>query len=351
MSAEEATVSEEAAEVLGREEENLRHLADTRYDLAVELGRTEMPLSRVRDLRKEDVIEVSKLAGEAFEIRVNEHAFAEGEIVVVSDMVSIRVTRLVDAHGLPPLPEGKSPRGTSTPGPEPQAEEVSIGATTRIAEGSFEMGSDQDDAPANQRPLHSVYLLPYLIDRFPVTNQDYREFIEATGHRAPIHWQRGAYSIGTSRHPVVNVSWEDAVAYADWAGKRLPTEAEWEKAARGTDQRLYPWGNRFVDGERCNNANVVGTTLPVDEFPLGRSPYGIWDMAGNVCEWCSDYYDQAYYRYSPDVVPIGPEGGRERVIRGGHYSENRPGVRTTHRASAPQTACRENIGFRCVSDV
>jgi len=96
MSAEEATVSEEAAEVLGREEENLRHLADTRYDLAVELGRTEMPLSRVRDLRKEDVIEVSKLAGEAFEIRVNEHAFAEGEIVVVSDMVSIRVTRLVE---------------------------------------------------------------------------------------------------------------------------------------------------------------------------------------------------------------------------------------------------------------
>ena len=98
----------------------------------------------------------------------------------------------------------------------------------------------------------------------------------------------GNFPIAMDIHPVVNVSWQDALAYADWVGKRLPTEAEWEKAARGNDERPFPWGDRFVEGERCNSSNVVGATTPVDEYPDGVSAFGLWDMSGNAWEWCAD---------------------------------------------------------------
>ena len=215
-----------------------------------------------------------------------------------------------------------------------------------IEGGQFTMGGREEDSPDNERPSHPIHLSEVYLDAYPVTNQDYREFVNCMGQNTPIHWQRGTYPTGMARHPVVNVSWHDAKAYATWMGARLPTEAEWEKAARGSDERLYPWGNRFVDGERCNSGGMVGTTLPVDEFPLGRSPYGIWDMAGNVYEWCEDYYEAEYYKFSPATNPKGPEGGQERVIRGGFFSETRPNVRTTHRNSAPENHTRENVGFR-----
>ena len=185
-----------------------------------------------------------------------------------------------------------------------------------IEAGPFAMGGSEDDSPDNERPSHPVHLSSFYVDAYPVTNQDYREFVNCTGYKVPVHWQRGTYPTGLARHPVTNVSWHDAKAYAEWMGGRMPTEAEWEKAARGTDERLYPWGSRFVD-DRCNSNNVVGATLPVDEFPLGRSPYGLWDMSGNVYEWCEDYYDEGYYKYSPATNPKGPEGGQERSIRGG----------------------------------
>ena len=201
-----------------------------------------------------------------------------------------------------------------------------------IPSGSFVMGGRDEESPSAERPSHTVNLNSFHINPFPVTNQDYREFVAVTGHRTPIHWQRGTFPAGLGNHPVANVSWTDAKAYADWSGARLPTEAEWEKASRGTDERPYPWGERFVEGERCNSTNIIGTTTPVDEFPDGRSPYGIWDMAGNIYEWCHDYFDEEYYRISPAANPRGPEGGQERVIRGGSYQETRAGLRCTHRA-------------------
>jgi len=220
-----------------------------------------------------------------------------------------------------------------------------------IEGGSFSMGGSEEDSPDNERPNHLVQISSFYIGTYPVTNEDYREFVNCTGQVTPVHWKRGTYPAGMARHPVVNVSYHDARAYAEWMGARLPTEAEWEMAARGDDERLYPWGNRFVDGERCNSNNIVGTTLPVDEFPLGRSPYGVWDMSGNVYEWCGDYYEGDYYSFSPAVNPKGPEGGQVRVIRGGFFGETRPNVRTTHRSSAPETHTRETVGFRlAVSD-
>ena len=217
--------------------------------------------------------------------------------------------------------------------------------------GSFTMGGRDQESPPNQRPVHTVYVNTFHINPFPVTNQDYREFVRVTGHRAPIHWQRGTFPSGLGNHPVVNVSWQDAMAYAEWCGARLPTEAEWEKAARGTDERPYPWGDRFVEGDRCNSNGMVGTTTQVDEFPDGRSAYGLWDMAGNVNEWCHDYYDEEYYANSPGSNPSGPEGGQERVVRGGCHVDTRASLRTSHRAGAAETYTRETVGFRIAMGV
>ena len=215
-----------------------------------------------------------------------------------------------------------------------------------IAAGSFGMGGRDEESPNNERPFHTVYLAGYYISPFPVANQDYREFVQVTGHRTPIHWQRGTFPTGTGRHPVTNVSWQDAMAYAEWRGARLPTEAEWENGARGPDERPYPWGSRFVEGERCNSTGLIGTTTPVDEYPDGKSFYGLWDMAGNVAEWCQDYYDDEYYRTSPPANPKGPEGGQERVLRGGYFGDTRAGVRCTTRAGSSETQTRDTVGFR-----
>ena len=130
----------------------------------------------------------------------------------------------------------------------------------------------------------------------------------------------------------------------------MPSEAEWEKAARGTDERPYPWGTRFTEGERCNANNQVGTTTPVNEFPDGRSFYELWDMAGNVYEWCQDYYDEEYYKSSPATNPKGPDGGQERVVRGGCYIESRAALRTTHREGVSEVTTRDTIGFRIAMD-
>ena len=215
-----------------------------------------------------------------------------------------------------------------------------------IPASPFTMGGRDEDSPRNETPVHTVHMPTYYIQPFPVTNQDYREFVQCTGRNSPIHWQRGAPPTGMGKHPVVNVTWQDARAYAEWMGARLPTEAEWEKAARGTDERSYPWGNNFVEGLKCNAGGANGTTTAVDEFPEGRSPYGMWDMSGNVNEWCADYYDEEYYKGPSTTNPQGPEGGQERVIRGGDYQEVRAGLRATHRAGVSEVSSRDNIGFR-----
>ena len=220
---------------------------------------------------------------------------------------------------------------------------------TLIEAGVFVMGSRYEDSPRTERPAHPVRLGAYYIAPMPVTNIDYREFVNCTNHRSPVHWQQGSFPAGTGRDPVTNISWQDAEAFAEWAGARLPTEAEWEKAARGDDERLYPWGPRWLD-EHCNAGNTYGSLLPVDEFPTGRSPYGLWDMAGNAYEWCIDYFDPNYYHQSPTENPRGPEAGGERVIRGGFFGETRAGVRTTHRAAAAETQTRDSIGFRLAMD-
>ncbi len=219
-----------------------------------------------------------------------------------------------------------------------------------IPAGPFIMGSDEE---SDERPPHRVYLDAFYIDRYPVTNSEYAKFVRDTGHPPPPHWEPygGTYPPGKGNHPVAYVCWFDARDYATWAGKRLPTEAEWEKAARGTDGRRYPWGDRF-DSDYCNtDESEYWDTTPVDAFsPVGDSPYGVADMAGNVWEWVADWYDREYYRRSPARNPRGPEKGRTKVLRGGAWDFDARQARCSARNHEYPGPRHGLIGFRCAAD-
>jgi len=194
-----------------------------------------------------------------------------------------------------------------------------------IPAGEFLMGSETGFPP--ERPVHRVFVDDFYLNKHPVTNAQYERFVVETGHRVPYlddrrmpldNWDRDnrLYPSGRAHHPVVLVSWRDAQAYCEWAGGRLPTEAEWEKAARGgLEGKLYPWGDE-INPSLANYDNREGTT-PVGAYPT--SGYGLSDMVGNVWEWVADWYDAKYYSQSPARNPQGPENGMVRVLRGGAW--------------------------------
>jgi formylglycine-generating enzyme required for sulfatase activity len=211
--------------------------------------------------------------------------------------------------------------------------------------GEFLMGSNDSD----EKPIHRVHLSAYQIARHPVTNAQYELFVMATSYAAPEHWENGKILAGKENHPVVNVSWQDAQAFCVWAGVRLPTEAEWEKAARSADGRMYPWGNEPPTQELCNFDGNVDDTTPVGLYPKGASPYGVLDMAGNVWGWVSDWYDDKYYSVSPVENPQGgPATGESRVLRGGSWIDVDLEVRSANRRYCPPSYWYDFGGFRCV---
>jgi formylglycine-generating enzyme required for sulfatase activity len=190
----------------------------------------------------------------------------------------------------------------------------------QIPAGEFKMGDNFNEGDYDELPVHTVYLDTYYISKYEVTFDQYDSFCEAFGRSKPNDkgWGRGT-------RPVINVSWDDAKDFCNWlAGKtgkniHLPTEAQWEKAVRGTDQRRYPWGNGNPSCSRVNYHYCNVKTMPVGSYPSGVSPYGIHDMAGNVWEWCSDWYYWSYYSSSPYKNPTGPSHGSYRVFRGGSW--------------------------------
>ncbi len=248
-----------------------------------------------------------------------------------------------------------------------------------IPGGPFLMGSPPEEGNPDEHPQRIVWLPDFAIDRFPVTNRDFSAFIEDGGyqrrelwdpegwlwahwggHRAPFWWwgdpENGEVPIPAGPdfpdHPVIGVTWYEAAAYARWAGKRLPTEAEWEKAARGTDGRRYPWGNIF--DPRCANTREggSGTLEPVGARPAGASPYGVMDMAGNCFEWCLDWYDPRAYQLLPDKAPVMLESrwGWRKICRGGAFDYPAEGARCAHRAYY-QAKLASVIGFRCAVSI
>jgi sulfatase modifying factor 1 len=221
-----------------------------------------------------------------------------------------------------------------------------------IPSGTFVRGTNAGGF--DEQPERSIHLKAFFIDRYEVTNGHYQAFVSATNHRHPGPPSRYAKNMVRMRgpnQPVVYVSWEDADAYCRWKGKRLPTEAEWEKAMRGTDGRLWPWGN-VEDVNAANWARVddgFEATAPVGSMARDVSPFGIADGGGNVMEWVSDWYAEDSYREPIDENPIGPEHGLFKVMRGGAYTNTGTDLRITSRSKMVPDFRDETIGFRCAS--
>jgi formylglycine-generating enzyme required for sulfatase activity len=218
-----------------------------------------------------------------------------------------------------------------------------------IEEGEFLMGTD--DRLRDEKPAHVVYVNAFYIDIYEVTNEDYKGFVVATGRKTPVSWERGTYPEGKGDHPATYVSWYDAEAYCKWAGKRLPREAEWEKAARGTDGRIYPWGNEWDLNKSNNPLKKLEGTVPVGSFEEGKNQFGLYDMSGNVWEWVGDGYTA-----HPGSDYANPEFGRDYgLLKGGSWWDcmfygcgiSAP---TYNRAFFHPTTISDSYGFRCAAD-
>ena len=221
-----------------------------------------------------------------------------------------------------------------------------------IPGGEFLMGKDEDE-DTDHSPAHKVYVDSFYMDIYEVTNDQYYKFCKETERKLPEFWGMAEFHSGRDfpNYPVVGITWRDAEAYAEWAGKRLPTEAEWEYAARGGLVGMnYPNGDE-VDSAKANYSlkGVTRGVVPVGTYP--PNAFGLYDMAGNVWEWISDYYDGDYYKKSPAKNPQGPEDGKFRVIRGGSWHSGPYCNRVYYRKALPSNWVDFAVGFRCVKDL
>jgi serine/threonine-protein kinase len=227
------------------------------------------------------------------------------------------------------------------------APEAKTETMVAIPKGTFVQGSADDDKDGRdeERPQREVFLDAFFIDRTPVTAAEYKAYLDATGTEPPEEWEKFNDPQEKPNRPAVLVNWDDANGYADWAGKRLPTEAEWEKAARGEDGRIYPWGEDEPSPKRAwfdqKHPSEVGAR------PFGTSPWGVHEMAGNVFEWVADWYDRDYYAEAPAENPQGPDSGTKKVIRGGSFAHGAFALRCATRGRYRPEAHRANHGFRC----
>ncbi len=245
-----------------------------------------------------------------------------------------------------------------------------------VPAGEFKMGDNFNEGEPREKPVHTVYVDAFYIGKFEVTNGDWKKFQSDPGYHDPKLWpggrpvpkdqspywnqaaNHGGGTPDSDNYPVIGVTWDAATAYCNWlsakTGKkyRLPTEAEWEKAARGSDQRRYPWGNS-ID---LSYANIVGsqkydTVKPIGSYEKGASPYGAMDMGGSVLEWCSDWYSRSYYSVSAKRNPKGPEKGAYRVLRGGSFFFEAIDARASARSAAwPSFQAFRMVGFRAARE-
>jgi formylglycine-generating enzyme required for sulfatase activity len=286
------------------------------------------------------------LAGQR-DVRVRDFSGREvgKDVVVEADRMAEVALSLLDLAA-----PGKR-NGLVAVGKNPQGHEeywrVRDGAfVVRVEEGDFLMGSPAGEGEPHEQPQHRVSVSEYLIDKTEVTWRQFRSFAEAAEKALPPEPVSGA----ADDLPVSNVLWEEAREYCEWVGGRVPTEAEWEKAARGADGRRYPWGEEW-DPDRCNSWEG-GPNRPeaAGSYPSCVSPYGVLDMAGNLWEWCADWYGESYYAQSPRTNPTGPTSGELRVLRGGAWNTQPLWLRAPHRHRTPPTSRNVTHGFRCVQD-
>ena len=276
-------------------------------------------------------------------------------LLAILAFAAIPIMGILRGTTLTPFEEPPADSTDSTPAESLDLSQVSREEPVReemvsIPAGPFIRGTDQGGF--DERPQRTLVLDAFAIDRYEVTNFQYQQFIDATGHRKSGPPARYAKNMGKLRginQPVVYVSWEDAEAYCHWKQKRLPTEAEWEKAMRGPDGRLWPWGNV----EQPNGANWARVqdghevTASVGTVSTDKSPYGVMDGAGNVMEWVADWYAERYFEEAPERNTPSPDHGVFRVLRGGGYATTGADIRITSRSKMVQDFRDETIGFRC----
>ncbi|MGD2251979.1 MAG: SUMF1/EgtB/PvdO family nonheme iron enzyme [Anaerolineales bacterium] len=267
------------------------------------------------------------------------------------------------------------PTPTEAASPQPDLPSIQTRASEKdgmmqvyVPEGTFLMGSSGDSmAKPDENPQHEVYLDAFWIDQWEVTNEMFAAFLngpagnqledgvtwlDANGRYVRIHEHNGTWEPdpGYESHPVADVTWYGARAYCEWAGRRLPTEAEWEKAARYNDARVFPWGDSYPT---CSVANINGceeSTREVGSYPEGASPYGAFDMTGNLWEWVLDWYGEDYYANSPDRNPSGPADGTQRVVRGSSWNELTRSGRSANRGKIEPVSSLGSVGFRCADE-
>ena len=249
----------------------------------------------------------------------------------------------------------------------PQDDDGPPGSMVLIPEREFLMGDNE--GPRNERPEHTVWLDAYYIDRYEVTMGEYQKLLDKDySIEPPPLWDDGIASGDFGDRPAVGISWDDATRYCQWVEKRLPTEAEWEKAARGTDGRRFPWGHMqpFVDIANYNQGTTGWVSYKITLSPVtsgtkgmsvrhglkkgGRSAYGLYHMAGNAAEWVNDWYDRYYYEESPKKNPQGPTEGDLKVLRGGSWEDQPVNLRVTARKAGEVDYRDLTTGFRCAKD-
>jgi formylglycine-generating enzyme required for sulfatase activity len=293
-------------------------------------------------------------------------------VAIISPTLTKTIPSLTATNPLPGItPTGStpSPNVSNTPVESPDYIDAFGVPMKLVPAGSFMMGNDADTALAEceqfgidcdrewfirEEPVHEVDLDAYYIDKYEVTNKFYEACVNAEVCSPPIQsrsFARDDY-FGNSEfddYPVVFVNWDMAEAYCEWRGAKLPTEAQWEKAARGTDERIFPWGND-LDYKYANFDQIIRDTTMVSQYEKGKSPYGVYDLAGNTVEWVYDWYSETYYQISPSSNPIGPDQGDGRVVRGGSWFD-KDQIRSAWRDGWEPFTNRDGIGFRCAMNV
>jgi len=307
------------------------------------------------------------LFGGLFVLQRNRNSFSP--VTIPASPTRVTQPAFTDTPILTPLTEASPTQLIPTITPLPtEITDAKDRQMVLVPAGEFTMGSNS--TASDEKPIHRVYLDAFYIDIYEVTNVRYKACVEMDVCDPPKQMNsatRSSYYDNSEfdNYPVIYVDWNMAKTYCEWQNARLPTEAQWEKAARGdTDDRVFPWGDTFngsfanfcdkncsLDWADHNYNDGYPDTAPVGSYPSGRSPYGIYDLAGNVWEWVADLYNGNYYASSPSTNPTGPNFGEYHTLRGGSWDNDVDGIRTSNRTKAKVEAFNPNFGFRCARDV